>query len=331
MGVEVTELPKGKDLALHTHNQYVMSMDARLVELIEPLEPGRYPLEGEKPIEMEDYLAFDALNASTLNAICPPGGDAAQADWQRRHRSASTDSQKLGTAIHKATLEPEAFDSHYIVTPLRGKGLVTYKQELRDEGYTMISQTDMDIARTARDAVHAHPLASKLLDGVEAKHVEQTFFFDAEAHTTEDIPITLRGKMRADLCRDDLGIWVDIKSTRKIDPRGWSQEAAQWGYDLTKCWYMLGAEDLAPRFIQPIETYLFLVIENALPCHVELYEMGPSSTTMGTDRMNLALRLWATAVTLKKYPGRGDGEVRPFDLPEYAFNQFYVEGREMSR
>ncbi len=326
MAVEATELPTGKALALHTHNQYVMSMDARLVELIEPLEPGRYD-----DIKMEDYLAFDAVNASTLNAICPPGGDAAAADWQRRHRGGSTDSQKLGTAIHKAILEPEAFDTKTIVTPTRGKGLKEWRKERAEEGYTMISQAQMDIARTARDEVHAHPLAGKLLAGVEPQHVEQTFFFDVETHTAEDIPQTLRGKMRADLCRDDLGIWVDIKSTRHIDPRGWSQDAAQWGYDLTKCWYMRGAETLAPRFIQPIETYLFLCIENDFPCHVELYEMGPSSTTLGTDRMNLALRLWATARAANTYPGKGDGEVRPFDLPDYAFDRFYVEGREMSK
>lgn len=326
MAEEPVELPKiGPELADHTQDQHVQSMKDRVRTLVDPPAPGRYA-----DWEMEDYLCADALNASTIRDICPPKGDPELALRKRFWKKTETDSTKLGTAIHKAILEPDAFDKTYIVTPTKGKGLKQWRLDAKEAGYVSISQLQMDIARTARDNAHAHHRAGRLLAGIKREHVEQTFFFQCPARAGDEI-VPVMGKMRADLCRDDIEIWVDIKSTRKVEPYGWSGESAHYDYDLTKAWYEKGI-DLAGQsgHVGTITDYFFLVVENQFPVRVELYHMGNATTTCGQDRLSHALGRWAECVAADDWPSERSGDVRPYDHPDYYFTEWgaYLEHLE---
>lgn len=292
-------------------------MKARARELVPPPEPGRY-----SDWVMERYLEADALNASTCQDICPPAGDPAEALRKRFWKHTETVSTRLGTAIHAAILEPVRFDVKYMVMPTRGTGLVKYREEMRELGHHLLSQTEMDIARCAREQVYSHPLASKLLTGITPEHVEQTFFFKLPV-TVDDEVIAIDGKMRADLCREDIGCWIDIKSTRKIDPYGWCGESAKYGYDLTKAWYQKGIDRCQQMgCVDKITDYFFLCIENHFPCRVEVYEMGGATTALGKERLNASINAWAECVAANDWPSGRSGDVRPYEHPEYAFTEW---------
>lgn len=317
MAVELRGVETKEDrtaLRKKVREDHKKSMAERVRELVAPPMQGRYA-----DWEMERYLAADALSASTCKDICPPAGDPAEALRRRLWKGGDTPATILGTTIHTAILEPERFDMKYLVTPTRGAGLAAHKAELREAGYTMISQKQMDIARTAREQVHAHPLAAKLLAGVQPEHVEQTFFYEVQSRVGDGV-ISVGAKMRADLCRDDIGCWVDIKSTRKIDPYGFSGESAKYDYDLTKAWYQKGIERCTQMgLIENVTDYLFLCIENEFPCRVEVYEMGNATTALGLERLNEAISAWGACQAADEWPSLRGGEVRPFDHPDYAF------------
>ena len=244
-------------------------------------------------------------------------------------RHAPTDATRLGSAIHAALLESDRFDEKYILTPIRGKGLLDYKIELQQEGYVMCSQKMLDIARCARENAHNHPLFAKLLAGIKREHVEQSFFF--EWGMMRDEFHQWVGKMRPDLCRDDIGMWVDIKSTRKIDPYGWCAESAKYGYDVTKAWYQFGIDICQNQgWIKPIDTYLFAVVENDFPCRVEVYEMGGATTQLGKDRMAAAISRIADCLIAGDWPSERNTDVRPFEHPDYVFTAWgeYLQHQE---
>ena len=289
---------------------------------------------------MEQYLCVDATNAGLVKMMVPPSGDPEVAMRARFLRHNPTDATRLGSAIHAALLEPDRFDEKYILTPIRGAGLLDYKIELQQEGYVMCSQKMLDIARCARESAHNHPLFSKLLSGIKQEHVEQSFFFEWMMDSASG-PVPRRhrqwmdskwmGKMRPDLCRDDIGMWVDIKSTRKIDPYGWCAESAKYGYDVTKAWYQLGIEKCHRKgWIEAIDTYLFAVVENDFPCRVEVYEMGGATTSLGVQRMEAALLRIADCLNAGDWPSERTTDVRPFEHPDYVFTAWgeYLQHQE---
>lgn len=192
------------------------------------------------------YEDIRALNWSTLKEI------AVSPAWMRHlldhpEERGDKDSYRRGRAIHCALLEPDRFDTDYVVQPdfaqiardrygdLKTKAAQMYRDSLISEwttnanpSATRISMEERDMALRSADAVRAHRPAAELLEGAKMEQAVQWFH-----------PGTgLACKGRLDIVSDRV---VDLKSTRRNTFSEVLRDAALFDYHVQVAWYHDGA------------------------------------------------------------------------------------------
>lgn len=179
-----------------------------------------------------DYRALPGVNFSTLKTMAvSPMAYRAALETPR----ADTPALSLGRAVHCAVLEPDWFDSRYVVRPAgidrRTKdGKAAWEAFVSDNaGKQILDAEEHATAIAVRDAVMRHPAAARRLAEGKAEQVFQ--WTDAETG--------LKCKARADWIGG--GVLLDLKTTSKLAPRMWPAEVARRLYHAQLAFYLDGA------------------------------------------------------------------------------------------
>lgn len=229
------------------------------------MHPGIY-----NGISSADYHSGPGISKSGLDLIAKSPVTYAHAiDFPASREP--TPAQMFGTLLHALVLEPEQFDSQYVVgekhdrRTKEGK-IAAAAFEERHAGKTIIDQETFDRAQHARDAVFTHPDASQWFTGGIA---------ELSCYWNEDIeggdPILCRA--RPDYWRAD-GVIVDLKST---SPGGaaeapFGRSVADWRYHVQDGFYLHGAAKayaesgggylLEKLGYRPPRSFVFVAVEN---------------------------------------------------------------------
>ncbi len=216
----------------------------------------------------------------------------------------STAQLSFGTLCHSLILEPEKFDSEYVVMPerkldMRLKADKEYKAafEKENEGKTVISQDDFAKATLCRDSVYSHPDARRLLElpGVS----EASVYVELEHMLPSGEVVPFKVRVRPDRLSPDNCI-IDLKTAKNVTRESFERDAfgtwtgadgkLRWGhyayhYDLSAALYVRALEKLD----QKVLPFHWIVVKNDAPWETAVYTMSKKRFREGDWKLQHAL------------------------------------------
>jgi hypothetical protein len=242
------------------------------------------------------YHSSAGTSKSALDDMAPPNAPIHY--WHNRinpdrEQEEKTPALILGDAIHKAVLEPDLMEKHFITIPedapkrpsisqinakkpsLESQGAIAYWRDFQVEaaGKIIMKPDDMQMVMDVRDAVHRHPLAKGLFTGGKA---EQTYF--AIDPTTSELI-----KCRVDYDRlEDVGMFVDLKTTEDASPEGFGRSANKYRYHVQGGWYPHVVHS-AYQQTGIVESFVFVAVEKSPPYAIGVYYLEPDWAADGLD------------------------------------------------
>jgi hypothetical protein len=269
------------------------------------MQPGIYP-----GLSFERYTSIERTNISTLKEM-------ARSPLHYLYRTGNpredSPAMSFGRSAHAAILEPERFEKEYVVwdqvtdsgelRPRRGKAWDAFCEF--NKGKTIVRLDEYNFARNVRDAVLAKPVARKYLVGNGQREL---------ALLWNDVETGRACKGRVDLLThvEDVDCLVGVKTTRDLDPRRFSQQAAMLGYHLQFAFYHDGLLQLTGRAPRVVE----ICVEAVPPYDVTVYVIPPDVIELGRATYRELLAKLDECERTKSWPGRAENEVI-FQLPEY--------------
>ncbi len=214
-------------------------------------------------------------------------------------KNESSPALEFGTAVHMAILEPELFAATYTVFAgdRRTKdGKAAYEAVIAS-GKTPLNQEQWDNITGAAAAVHAHPAAAPLLNGIQT---EVSCF---------DNWMGVKVKARIDgLGKDYI---IDVKTTQDASPVAFGKSCAQFRYHVQAAWY---------RQITGINRFVFIAVEKEAPYGVACYELDEQAINLGIDIIEEQLRTFVECEQLNSWPCYSS-QIQSLSLPAWAARQ----------
>ena len=214
-------------------------------------------------------------------------------------KNESSPALEFGTAVHMAILEPELFALNYTLFTgdRRNKdGKMAYEAVIAS-GKIPLNQEQWDNITGAAAAVHAHPAAAPLLNGIQT---EVSCF---------DNWMGVKVKARIDgLGKDYI---IDVKTTQDASPIAFGKSCAQFRYHVQAAWY---------RQITGIQRFVFIAVEKEAPYGVACYELDEQAINLGIDIIEEQLRTYVECEQLNSWPCYSS-QIQSLSLPAWAARQ----------
>lgn len=197
----------------------------------------------------------------------------------------STESMRLGTAVHTALLEPENFDNEVIVMPelnLRTKAGREERDKIlenTERGQVVIKQDDLEVIQAIERNFKNDKLAVAICEGgvVEASHYG----------TIEGIKV----RCRPDVYQPDRGIIGDIKTCQDNSPKAFKSNVYKFGYHLQAVFYAETLTHILERQFSPYD-FRFIAVETNYPYSCEVYALDEKEIEAGYAALNKAWGEW---------------------------------------
>ena len=267
-----------------------------------------------------DYAADGDINASALRA-----GRKSMLHMKAVIDGVAkepTPAMLLGSALHAAILEPARFAEMMRVAPDVDRRTKAGKEEHAafvaslPKGAIVLSGDDYQAVRDAQLAVNA-TIVPTLLGAGES----EVSIYWGEQWSDKVVGCKARLDWLGHLGGDpDMGIILDIKTTRDASPAAFSRSAAAYGYVHQAAWYMRAAARLNAIGQGPkIADYLIVAVEMEAPHAVGLYRVS-GDDLKAADLDNLeTLHRWAAACEANDWPGPTGSSIRTLNVPEWVF------------
>ena len=271
---------------------------------------------GMPEAEYHGGKTIGTITATALNQIAPPKTPAHYLASFRAPRKATPD-MELGSMAHLAILQPNVFAAKYVSTPVepdfgdcrygankakRDEWRAAHAVTLKD-GQELISEATSEQICQMSNAVHAHPVASRLLTGGQA---------EVSVLWTE--PETgLPGRSRLDYYLPNRKTIVDLKTTSDASPTEFGRSCAKYRYHVQEAVYRLAMQ---AKGIE-VDHFVFVAVEKTAPFGVAVYTLDSDARALG---MRLALRdigTLATCVLTDTWPGYSS-HITELSLPRWA-------------
>lgn len=182
----------------------------------------------------------------------------------------------FGQVLHKMVLQPDDFDSEFIVAPNIDRRTKAGKEEyadflLRAEGKTIISADDFNKAAAMCASLRRAPFVDKLLSG----ECEKEFFWTDEM-TGEEC------KCRVDCITpldDNRVMVIDLKSASDASNDKFMRDSINYGYDFQTAMYSDGVAKNTGKEV----VFVFIVVEKEPPYSVNIFQADELFTRRGYD------------------------------------------------
>lgn len=224
----------------------------------------------------------------------------------------TTAATELGTAAHELILEPDLFYQNYFmvddINPETGKayrkGTKAWEAILADnKGKTPLKSKEWDMLHKMRLSVENNPIANKLIDS-PGPFESSIFWTDKETG--------LRCKCRPDKLHSNLGLVVDLKTTKDVRPVSFTRDSFNMKYHVSSAFTL---EGLAQVGMDNYSKYLFLAVDKNPPYECIVYKNDEDAVAEGKDYYRKALRLIAECVEKDIWPGSNEDEIVDLVLP----------------
>lgn len=229
-------------------------------------------------------------------------------------KEGETDALVLGHGTHTAILEPDEFDTRYTLRPQvytndkgeekkwTGNANVCKAWLLAHEGDDILEQEQWDKSLAMRDAVAAHPDASRFLAGAKMEVSIQW--------NDPDTGLLLKARLDA----DSHGHIIDVKSCRDANVSPFGAAAYKYGYHYQGAMYHDGMVQVSDK---EVKAFIIIAVESSPPHAIVVYEVDREALLLGRDQYKATLFGVRRAMKTGIWPGYGEG-VFPLVLPSYA-------------
>ena len=203
--------------------------------------------------------------------------------YERYEREAKPEERyfAIGSALHELILEPEFFNSNYIVCPKIDKRTKEGKLQYFNftetaQGKTILFEDEMEMIRKMAESAMKNNTLTEL---IKDSHREVSCY-------TTDAITGLKLRMRPDSLAKNKSTITDIKSCLDSSPRKFKGDVYSYGYSITAAYYC----DFLKR-----ENYIFAAMEKQAPYQVSLYALNDEMISYGRTqyRMGLDLIKWS--------------------------------------
>ena len=251
----------------------------------------------------QEYRQHPAVNKSTLWEMRK---SPAHYKWVLEHPRDDTAALKFGRAFHMAVLQPEEFNSSYLIAPdidRRTKaGREAWQQFVSEAGNKeLISQSDYDMINGMYEAIWTNDDAKALLEECET---EKPVFWVDDATGIEC-------KCKMDAVKP--GTLVDLKSCCDASTNAFLREALRYGYDVQSAHYLRGYRSL--NLAVPNATFWFIAVEKTPPYAVNVIRASDAFIDRGTWTLIDLMDKLKECRDKDEWPGYGKNEMV---LPEWA-------------
>ena len=196
-------------------------------------------------------------------------------------------SLSLGTLVHSAILEPEAF-SKFVLAPAIDKRSKAYKDWVKalPEGTNIVTEDEFDTCRKIKER-----LAATDLDALVTKDVELSFYTDIE-----DVQM----KCRPDILNVEKRMIIDLKTTR--DLKWFHKDALKYQYDESVPHYTSIVAKVTET--DPAEwTYVFLAVETDGAFDCDWFTLSDETQQRAQDKWVRSVELYKSCVAFQSFPG----------------------------
>lgn len=264
-------------------------------------EPGIYA-----DIPLAEYHADEGISASGVNLLL----DCPRRYYHRyiarsQPESRISEALTIGSAVHLFALEPEKFDSAYIVQrhsiDRRTKeGKAQYAEFLSEaKGRTVLSLEDFERISGMADSLMEHQVFKRFPEGL----VEQSVYWDWESWGTSKI----RFRSRPDYFTDE--IIIDIKTTASL--KGFDRSVFRWGYHRQAAMQLDGLNNFDARK----RMYVLAVVEKEPPYLTNCYTLDDPAIDKGRSDYLKAAEIYLDCCEFDSWPGYSNN-VQLITLPE---------------
>lgn len=214
----------------------------------------------------------------------------------------------FGEACHLAILQPDDFEKKVMRGPddRRGNRWKDMLDFCKTEGKLLLTGPDYDSVLSIRDAVHADAWINAIITGGTPEIEASGYWIDEETGAL--------CRCRPDLWRDDLGIVIDLKSTRSAHPDEFARGVVNYGYHAQEAHYSDGWRALG----KDVQGFVFLAWEKDQPFAYGVYELPPSIVDEGRAAIRAAMKTYAECDQTGVWPAYGDG-VQELSFKRWAY------------
>lgn len=261
-----------------------------------------------------EYHALPSVSSSMLKTILRSPAHYADAYLSEKPRKEPTASMVLGSLTHTLFLEPEQFNSEYIIATAWDARTKEGKA-VRDaflaaaEGKTVITQEQHDTARMMAKALRGHAINEAMTDG----NAEASIFW-----TDDHTGLACRIRPDYHIAPSDVwpaGLIIDVKSTDDARAEAFARTCVNFGYDLSAAMYCDGFQQHYVTTEPPL--FLLLVVERDSPHAVACYECSPEMLDKGNEKYRKAMQLLADSTASGEWPAYDEG-IQLLNLPKWA-------------
>lgn len=258
-----------------------------------------------------DYHLTPAISKSDLDLIAKSPMHFKVGKEQPREQ---TPAMLLGSVVHKLVLEPDSFDDEYKIAPECNKRTKEGKAQWDEfvshltEKHTVIDQELYDLAKVIADAVLAHPVAAKLLQGGKA---ELSYFWERDG---------IECKCRPDYLREDIKTVVDFKTTRCSSPDEFTKSAYDYRYYVQAAWYLDGLKACGVD----VENFIFVTVETKAPYAVMCYSADELMLKLGRQTADEDFATYKQALTEDNWHGyEVEPKIHSLSLPDWIIRKYF--------
>lgn len=260
----------------------------------------------------EVYQAGPGLSVSGLKRLrkSPFHFHAPQVPGNLAPLASPTPAMFNGTLTHCALLEPDRFDSRYLVGPEVSKNSNAWKdfaKHAADKGLEIISAQQRDAAFAQAASVRALPDVAELLTGgtseVSCYWVDEETGVLCRCRPDRDFPIAYGTS----------AVLLDLKTCVDASPDGFGRQVANLHYDMQAAWYCDGYAIAADT---EVSAMVFAAVENSFPFAAAAYMLDPEDIAAARRANRKLLRLYRQCEEINEWPGY-PREMRRLSLPAW--------------
>lgn len=283
-----------------------------MTPVAEFVEPGIYP-----GLPSEVYHGIDACSASRLKLLKKSPAHCKYAIENQDQKK--TPALVLGSAVHCMVLEPELFESRFVIKPTFGRTKAALEEKAAWEAANcnrdVIDADDYGLCCKLRELLTAHKLAGPILRQKSDVEISGLWI---------DSLTGILCKLRADAVSDKLSLCVDLKTTEDASPRAFSKAIFDYGYHRQGAMYLDGWKALGRDY----RHYCIIAVEKKPPYGIAVYRLATDgkAISLGRRENRALMNRYAECLNASHWPSYPE-IITDIELPAWAERQIEEDYR----